>query len=77
MKNEGDLPVTLAGTEYLFGGDIIVAINGRAFTGRDELADLVSSLRVGDKVILTLYYGGETREVEMQLTERPLLLGDF
>jgi serine protease Do len=75
--NEGDLPVTLAGTEYLFGGDIIVAINGRAFTGRDELADIVSSLRVGDKVRLTLYYGGETREVEMQLTERPLLLGDF
>jgi len=75
--NEGDLPVTLAGTEYLFGGDIIVAINGRAFTGRDELADMVSSLMVGDKVRLTLYYGGETREVEMQLTERPLLLGDF
>ena len=75
--NEGDLPVTLAGTEYLFGGDIIVAINGRAFTGRDELADLVSSLRVGDKVGLTIYYGGKTREVEMQLTERPLLLGDF
>jgi len=75
--NEGDLPVTLVGTEYLFGGDIIVAINGHAFTGRDELAKLVSSLGVGDKVRLTLYYGGETREVEMQLTERPLLLGDF
>ena len=75
--NEGDLPVTLAGREYLFGGDIIVAINGRAFTGREELTKLVSSLSVGDKVGLTLYYGGETREVEMQLTERPLLLGDF
>ena len=75
--NDGDLPVTLVGTEYLFGGDIIVAINGHAFTGRDELAKLVSSLSVGDKVRLTLYYGGETREVEMQLTERPLLLGDF
>jgi S1-C subfamily serine protease len=75
--NEGDLPVTLAGTEYLFGGDIIVAINGHTFTDRDELAKFVSSLRVGDKVRLTLYYGGETREVVMQLTERPLLLGDF
>ena len=75
--NEGDLPVTLVGTEYLFGGDIIVAINGHAFTGRDELAKLVSSLGVGDKVRLTLYYGGETREVEMQITERPLLLGEF
>lgn len=75
--NEGDLPVTLVGTEYLFGGDIIVAINGHAFTGRDELTKLVSSLGVGDKVRLTLYYGGEPREVEIQLTERPLLLGDF
>ncbi len=75
--NEGDLPVTLAGSEYLFGGDIIVAINGHAFTGREEMTKLVSSLRVGDKVRLTLYYKGEVREVEMQLTERPLLLGDF
>ena len=75
--NEGDLPVTIAGKEYLFGGDIIVAIDGRGFTGRDELAELVSSLGVGDKVPLTLHYGGETREVEMQLTERPLLVGDF
>jgi len=75
--NEGDLPITLAGTEYLFGGDIIVAINGHSFTGRDELAKLVSSFRVGDKVRLTLYYGGETREVEMKLTERPLVLGEF
>ena len=75
--NEGDLPVTLAGTEYLFGGDIIVAVNGHAFSGRDELARLVSSFSVGDKVRLTLFYGGETREVEMQLTERPLVLGDF
>jgi len=38
---------------------------------------LVSSFKVGDKVRLKLYYGGKTREVEMQLTERPLLLGDF
>jgi len=75
--NEGDLPITLAGTEYLFGGDIIVAINGHPFAGRDELAKLVSSFRVGDKVRLTLYYGGETREVEMKLTERPLVLGEF
>ena len=75
--NEGDLPVTLAGTEYLLGGDIIVAINGHHFSGRDELTKLVSSFKVGDTVRLTLYYGGETREVELKLTERPLVLGDF
>jgi S1-C subfamily serine protease len=71
------LPITIAGTEYLFGGDIIVAINGRPFTGRDELTRLVGSLKVGDKVRLKLYYQGKTREAEMQLTERPLILGDF
>ena len=75
--NEGGLPVTLAGTEYLFGGDIIVAINGHHFSGREELAKLVSSFKVGDTVRLTLYYGGETREVELKLTERPLVVGDF
>jgi len=41
------------------------------------LAKLVSSFRVGDKVRLTLYYGGEKREVEMKLTERPPVLGEF
>ena len=71
------MPITIAGTEYLFGGDIIVAINGRSFTGRDELTRLVSSFKVGEKVRLKLYYGGETREVEIELTERPLVLGDF
>ncbi len=75
--NEGDLPVTVGGTEFLFGGDIITAVDGRSFAGPEDLARLVSSLKVGDVVRLTLFYGGETREIELRLTERPLLPGDY
>jgi S1-C subfamily serine protease len=75
--NEGDLPVTIGGTEFLFGGDIIIAVNGRSFTGPEDLARLVSSLQVGDIVRLTLFERGETREIELRLTERPILPGDF
>jgi serine protease Do len=75
--NEGDLPVTMGGTEFLFGGDIITAVNGRSFTGPEDLVRIVSSLKVGDIVRLTLFYKGETREIELRLTERPILPGDF
>jgi S1-C subfamily serine protease len=75
--NEGDLPVTMGGTEFLFGGDIITAVNGRSFTGPEDLARMVSSLKVGDIARLTLFYKGETREIELRLTERPILPGDF
>jgi S1-C subfamily serine protease len=75
--NEGDLPVTIGGTEFLFGGDIIIAVDGLSFTGPEDLARLVSTLKVGDHVRLTLFYKGDTREIEVRLRERPILPGDF
>ncbi len=75
--NEGDLPVTIGGTEFLFGGDIIIAVNGRTFAGPEDLARLVSSLKVGDIVRLSLFYEGDTREVEVRLRERPILPADL
>ena len=75
--NEGDSPVTIGGTEFLFGGDIIIAVNGLSFTGPEDLAKLVRLLKVGEIVRLTLFYRGETREIELRLTERPILPGDF
>ncbi len=75
--NEGELPITIGGTEYFFGGDIIVALNGQPLTNSEDLARIAASLRVGDKVLLTLYFRGQTREVEVELAERPMLPGDF
>lgn len=74
---EGELAVTISGTEFLFGGDIIIAANGQPLDNPEDLARFVASLRVGDRVRLTLYYKGETREVAIRLTERPILPGDF
>lgn len=75
--NEGDLPVTIGSTEFLFGGDIITAINGQSFDGREILARLVGELKVGDRVNLTLFYKGKHREIKVKLAERPILPGDF
>jgi S1-C subfamily serine protease len=75
--NEGDLPVTIGSTEFLFGGDIITAINGQSFDGREILARLVGELKVGDRVNLTLFYKGKLREIEVKLAERPILPGDI
>ena len=75
--NEGDLPVTIGSTEFLFGGDIITAIDGRSFDGREDLASLLGALKVGDRVNLTLFYKGKHREITVKLAERPILPGDF
>jgi len=74
---KGYLPVTIGGTEFLFGGDIIIAGNGQRLDSLEEMVKFARSLNVGDRVRLTLYYKGETREIELQLQERPILPGDF
>jgi S1-C subfamily serine protease len=75
--HEGELPVIIAGMEFLLGGDIITSANGRPLNSWENFLDFVRSLEVGDKVRLTLYYEGETREVEFSLPERPMLPGSF
>ena len=74
---DGELPVIIAGLEFLLGGDIIIAANGQPLDNRENFDRFVRSLHVGDKVRLTVYYEGKTREVEIVLSERPILPGDF
>ena len=73
----GGLPLTIAGTEFLLGGDIITEINGQAIDNPENLLKPIGSLKVGDKVRFTLYHRGETRSVELTLTERPILPSDL
>jgi serine protease Do len=73
----GYLPITIAGTEFLLGGDVITGINGQSLDEPEKLMKLVRSLKVGDKVNLTLYREMKTRQVEFDLPERPILAGDF
>ena len=73
----GDLPLIIAGTEFLLGGDIITGINGQAVDNSENFLKLIGSLKVGDKVRLTLFHKKETRSIELNLPERPTLPGDF
>lgn len=72
----GELLIALAGEDFLFGGDIITAVNGKALDDEEKFLQFFRSLKVGDTVRLTLYHQGTTRQVEFTLPERPILPGD-
>jgi S1-C subfamily serine protease len=73
----GELPITIVGTEFLLGGDIITEINGQSLDNPEKLIKLVRSLKVGDRLNLTLYRAMKTRKLEFELPERPILMGDL
>jgi S1-C subfamily serine protease len=74
---EGVLPITVGGENFVLGGDIITEINGQPVNDSKKFAKLVSSLKIGDTVRLTLHRDKETRRVEFRLLERPVLPGDL
>lgn len=74
--HEGELLIAIAGEEFLFGGDIITAVNGKALDDEEKFAQFFRTLKVGETVRLTLYHEGTTRQVEFILPERPILPGD-
>jgi S1-C subfamily serine protease len=73
----GGLAITIADMEFLLGGDIITEINGQPLDEPDKFVKLIRSLKVGDKVRLTLYREKKTEKVEFSLPERPILPGDL
>ncbi len=72
----GGLPLTILGTEFLLGGDIVTEINGQPLDNPENSLKVIDSLKVGDKIRLTLFHRGETRSIELELMERPILPGD-
>jgi S1-C subfamily serine protease len=74
---QGVLPITIGGENFVLGGDIITEINGQPVNDSKKFARLISSLKVGDTVRLTLHRDKETRRVEFRLPERPVLPGDL
>jgi serine protease Do len=73
----GVLPIRIAGEEFLLGGDIITAANGKALDEHDKYLTFVQSLRVGDEVRLNLYREGKIMTAGFHVIERPILLGDL
>ena len=73
----GELPIKIAGEEFLLGGDIITAGNGQPLNDPEKFEKFIRSMKVGDKVGLAIYRDGKKYEVEFTLPERPILPGDL
>ena len=73
----GVLPIKIAGEEFLLGGDIITAVNGKSLNNPAEYIKFVQLLKVSDKVRMNLYREGKIRIVEFHVVERPILPGDL
>ena len=67
----GDTDVVVGGESYRLGGDIIVAVDGQAIDAPQELGELVSEKKVGDKLRIEAYRGDEKRTFEVTLGPRP------
>ena len=57
---------------YIPGGDVITKLDGRAIENPDDLSLAVALIDPGSKVPLEVWRGGERRELEVELGERPL-----
>jgi S1-C subfamily serine protease len=53
------------------GGDVIVAIDGRAVNDSDDVAAAVASKRPGDSVEIEYYRGDDQESVTVELSKRP------
>ena len=73
----GVLEITIAGQEFLLGGDIITKINGIDVTTPDNLIDVLQQLKVGSTVSLNIFRDGSEIMLSYNIPERPLLPGDF
>ena len=52
-------------------GDVLTRMGGRDLEGVEDLLDELRQHKAGDRVQLTLVRGGQTRQVEVTLAERP------
>ncbi|MET0604654.1 MAG: trypsin-like peptidase domain-containing protein [Baekduia sp.] len=74
----GDLQATLQGStsndSVVLGGDIITKIDGKAISSSDQLSQLVSSHKPGDKVKVEIVRKKDTKTLIVTLGKRPAVL---
>jgi S1-C subfamily serine protease len=62
---------TIQGQSFPVGGDIIVAIDGQAVSGMEDVIKVVDQHKPGDKVTVTVVQGGSRKDVQVELGDRP------
>jgi S1-C subfamily serine protease len=73
----GSLPVMIGTQEFLLGGDVITKVNGERLVTMEAVTRIARSLKVGDKLTLEYFRGGQSNTATVILPERPVLQGDF
>ena len=74
--HEGELLIAISGEEFLFGGDIITAANGKELDDTEKFAQFVRTLKVGDTVLSPSITMAPHARSSSNLPERPILPGD-
>jgi serine protease Do len=67
----GDLDLVISGQPLLVGGEVITAIDGSPVGTTAALSAVLSGLRVGGHVVLTLATDARTRTLDLVIGERP------
>lgn len=66
-QRAGLRPFTRASDGGVSAGDVLTAINGEAVADVDDMLNVVERYRPGDKVTLTLWRAGQSRQVPLTL----------
>jgi S1-C subfamily serine protease len=67
----GEDEIEFQATGVRTGGDVIVAVDGRPLSRREDLADRISAMGAGDEVELTILRDGERETITVELGRRP------
>ena len=62
---------TVNGQDVPIGGDVITAVDGKAVTAMEDLAQIVGSKQPGDMVTLSILRNGQKSDVQVTLGEQP------
>jgi S1-C subfamily serine protease len=57
---------------YAQGGDIITEVEGKPIADANDLSSAVAQFQPGQEVTVVVHRGSDTREIEVELGERPL-----
>jgi len=62
---------TIAGQTFPVGGDIITKVDGKTIAGMDDVVSAVNAHQPGDTITLTIFSGGQQKDVSVKLGDRP------
>ena len=72
----GQIEVTIAGREFLIGGDIVTSMNGQRLDDLEKLSNAMRALQVDATVRMKVFRDGKELDIRYVTPERPILPGD-